>query len=86
MTKGSDFDMHLINDTKYKVNSMRLTNNMCLTAEQPESTVISLLYSLSFTNTCTVVDVAWLATYTYIDSLLELDDHYCCAEFQLVVY
>ena len=26
MTKGSDFDMHLINDAKYKVNSMRLNN------------------------------------------------------------
>ena len=32
MTKGSDFDMRLINGTKYKVNSMRLTNNMRLTA------------------------------------------------------
>ena len=31
LTKGSDFDMRLINGTKYKVNSMRLTNNMCLT-------------------------------------------------------
>ena len=31
MTKGSDFEMRLINHTKYKVNSMRLTNNMRLT-------------------------------------------------------
>ena len=37
---------------------------------------------LSSTDTCTVVDVGWQPI--SIDSLLEPDDHNCCAEFQLV--
>ena len=38
---------------------------------------------LSFTDRCTVVDVGWQPI--SIDSLLEVDNHNCCAEFQLII-